>query len=195
MPQLSLFSAQARAERVADLAGLLCGPGQVVRFGGSDTARLSIVLPDATRAPALAAACAAYGVETEQLGTATGATVLRTAFRQDLVALAESWTRGAIKALPASFEVDGPVLRFWALAAGRADRADYTLGLDPHASHTHSALAAAAARAGLQTTMCGPRSGGPALRISGVRRMRRLAELVGPPPTGVHATGWPTHRA
>jgi len=193
VPQLSLFSAQARAERVADLAGLLCGPAQVVRFGASATARLSIVLPQPQRADALTAACDTYGIETELLATATGATVLRTAFRHDLVPLAESWTRGAIKALPASFEVDGAMLRFWALAAGRREHTGYALALDPHASHTHAPLAAALGRLGLQAGLCGVRGGAPALRISGAKRLRRLAELVGPPPAGVDVVEWPAH--
>ncbi|MCU1649444.1 MAG: hypothetical protein JWQ60_593, partial [Pseudonocardia sp.] len=49
--QLSFFSAEASDARLDDLAGLLCGPAQVVRFGASDTARLSIVLADPSRAP------------------------------------------------------------------------------------------------------------------------------------------------
>ncbi|MDQ3663274.1 MAG: hypothetical protein M3353_01245 [Actinomycetota bacterium] len=193
MPQLSLFSADARARELADLAGLLCGPGQIVRFGASDTARLSIVLADPRRASALTAACVAHGLDTELATTPTGATVLRTSFRQDLVALADAWTRGAVKASPVQFELDGPVLRWWALSAGRGDGpAGYTLGLDPHAPNTHTALATATGRLGLSSTRLGVRGGGPALRITGVKRLRRLAELVGPLPDGLACSDWPS---
>jgi hypothetical protein len=185
VPQLSLFSTEARAERVADLGGLLCGPAQLVRFGADATARLSMVLPLPERATALAAACAEYGIDIELLTTPTGTIVLRTAFRHDLVPLADSWTHGAIKAPPASFELDGAMLRFWSLATGRSEPAGYALGLDPHAAHTHAPLAAALARLGLQARRYGVRAGGPALRITGAKRLARLAELLGSPPPGV----------
>ena len=51
--QLSLFGAEAGRPEAADLAGLLAGPGQVVRMGG--TARVSIVVDDRWRAEALVA--------------------------------------------------------------------------------------------------------------------------------------------
>ncbi|MCF7551629.1 hypothetical protein [Pseudonocardia sp. WMMC193] len=37
------------------------------------------------------------------------------------------------------------------------------------------------------------RAAGPALRITGARRMHRLVELVGPPPEGVDAAEWPRY--
>ncbi|MGH3588220.1 MAG: hypothetical protein ACRDQ0_18090, partial [Pseudonocardia sp.] len=121
MSQLSMFSAEARPPQVSDLAGLLCGPGQIARFGAGDQARLSIVLDDPARAPALAAACAATGIPVTTVRTEAGAVALRTAFRCDLVDLARSWMRGAVKAVPAGWQLDGPTLRMWALAAGRPD--------------------------------------------------------------------------
>ena len=150
MSQLSLFSAEARPAALTDLAGLLCGPGQIVRFGAGDQARLSIVLADAERAPAARVALAAAGVAVQAVVTESGATALRTAFRCDLADLARAWTRGAVKAVPSEWQLDGPALRLWALTAGAPDgRGGYLLGLDPHAPQTHQALVAAATRAGL----------------------------------------------
>ena len=148
--QLSLFSADARPAALTDLAGLLCGPGQIVRFGAGDQARLSIVLADAARAPAVRAACAAAGIAAQAVVTESGATAVRTAFRCDLVELARAWTRGAVKTVPAEWQLDGPTLRLWALSAGAPDgRGGYLLALDPHAPQTHQALIAATTRAGM----------------------------------------------
>ena len=189
MPQLSLFSADARPAGVRDLAGLLCGPGQIVRFGAGDQARLSIVLVDAGRVPAVAAACAATGIGVEPVTTASGAVAVRTAFRCDLVRLAAEWTRGAVKAVPAGWQLDGAALRLWALAAGRPDgRGGYLLMLDNHAPDTHFPLVAALTRLGIPPARM---ADGTALRISGTRRVQRLVELVGPVPRGVPEDDWP----
>ena len=187
--QLSLFSAEARPPRTADLAGLLCGPGQIVRFGSGDTARLSIVLPDPARAPAVVAACAAVQVDAERVATESGATAVRTAFRRDLVVLARTWNRGAVKTVPAGMLLDGAVLRVWMLAAGAWDGRAAELLLDPHAPQTHDPLVSALIRAGVAPV----RRGGTAVRITGVRRVRRLVELLGPPPAGVAPDEWPGH--
>jgi hypothetical protein len=186
--QLSLFSAAARPSEPADLAGLLCGPGQIVCFGSGDTARLSIVLPDPARAPAVVAACADAGVPMEQVTTENGTTAVRSAFRRDLVALARAWTCGAVKTVPQGMLLDGALLRLWMVAAGRSDRHGVELLLDPHALQTHGALLAAATRAGISPARS-RRGGG--LRITGIRRLRRLVELVGPPPPGVAPDEWP----
>ena len=186
--QLSLFSAAARPPRTGDLAGLLCGPGQIVRFGSGDTARLSVVLADPRRAPVIVAVCAAVGIDAEPGVTESGATAVRTAFRRDLVGLAQAWTQGAVKTVPAGMLLDGAVLRMWMLAAGHWDGRGVDLLLDPHAPQTHPALIAAATRAGISPARSGR---GAALRITGVRRIRRLLELVGPAPGGVASDEWP----
>ncbi len=190
--QLSFLSAEARDVRRADLAGLLCGPGQLARFGASGTARLSLLLDDPARAAALSAEATARGIPTEVLEVESGSMVLRTAFRRDLVELAAAWTRGAVKAVPEGFGLDGPTLRLWALAAGVPDRrSGYLFGLDPHAPQTHVPLASALTKLGLSVLRLGPRGGGPALRISGVRARRRLVELVGPAPELAVSSCWP----
>lgn len=187
--QLSLFSADARPTRVGDLAGLLCGPGQIVRFGIGDQARLSVVLRDSTRARAVTLACAAAGITVHAVTTEGVTTALRTAFRCDLVNLARGWTRAAGKAVPARFQLDGPVLRLWALAAGWPDeRRGYLLALDPNAPQTHQPLVAAATRAGIAPARVGAET---ALRISGTRRLQRLVELVGPAPPWIATEDWP----
>lgn len=189
--QMSLFSADARPPLHSDLAGLLCGPGQVVGFGAGEQARLSIVLLDPGRAPAVRIALAAAGIAAHAVQTESGSTAVRTAFRCDLVALAREWTRGAVKAVPPGWQLDGAVLRLWALAAGRPDeRGGYLLGLDPHAPQTHDPLVTATTRAGIPPARV---SRGPALRISGTRRVRRLLELVGPPPPGIGEQDWPRY--
>ena len=159
--QLSLFSAGARPPRPGDLAGLLCGPGQIVRFGSGDTARLSVVLADPRRAPVVVAACVAVGIDAEPAVTESGATAVRTAFRRDLVGLAQSWTLGAVKTVPAGMQLDGAVLRVWMVAAGRWDGRGVDLLLDPHAPQTHLALIAAATRAGISPARSGPRDRAP----------------------------------
>jgi hypothetical protein len=186
-----MFSAEARPPQVSDLAGLLCGPGQIARFGAGDQARLSIVLPDPARAPAVAAACAATGITVTTVRTESGATALRTAFRCDLVGLARAWTRGAKKVVPEGWQLDGPALRMWALAAGRPDeRGGYLLALDPHSPETHLSLVAAATRAGIPPARVGQEA---ALRISGTRRIQRLVGLVGPVPPGATTADWPRY--
>ncbi|RCW40191.1 hypothetical protein DFQ14_11271 [Halopolyspora algeriensis] len=192
MGQLSFFSAEARLPRIADLAGILCGPGQAVGFGRGTAARLSVVVADTWRADSLVAACAERGVEAELGRSDEGYPLLRTAFRADLTELAGRWLRGAVKSVPSEFVPDGPVLRLWVLTAGHPDAGGgYSLGLDPHAPDTHAPLASALDRAGLPAKLVGPRGGGPVLRVSGRRRVERLAELVGPVPAGAVGRCWP----
>lgn len=191
MDQLSFYSAEARAARVADLAGLLCGPGQAVGFGRGTAARLSVVVDDAWRAKALVRACAERGVVAEFGSSDAGHPSVRTAFRADLTELAGAWLRGAVKSVPSGFVPDGSALRIWALAAGRPDGNGYLLGLDPHVPETHGPLVTSLGRAGLSAKLLGPRGGGPALRITGRRRLERLVELVGPTPDGAIGRVWP----
>jgi hypothetical protein len=189
---MSFFSVDARPSVVADLAGVLCGPGQAVRFGRGGSARLSVIVADRWRVVALAAECAARGVVAELATSDAGLPLVRTAFRADLAGLAARWTRGAVKAVPAGFVPDGPALRLWAQTAGRPDGRGYLFGLDPHAPDTHEPLATALTMAGLAPVLLGPRAGGPALRLTGRRRLGRLAELVGAVPDGAPPDAWPS---
>ena len=88
MDQLSFFSAEARHPRVADLAGMLCGPGQAVGFGRGTAARLSVVVADDWRARSLVRACEERGVGAELDRSEADHPLVRTAFRADLTELA-----------------------------------------------------------------------------------------------------------
>lgn len=194
MAQLSFFSAEANAPKLTDLAGLLCAHGQTVSFG-TTAARLSVVVDQPWRAEAIARACAERGVETELTTSDEGNPLVRTAFRADLLPLASAWTRGAVKSVPPGLALDGAVLRLWALAAGRWMEGGYLLGLDPHAPDTYEPLGGALARCGLAATTLGVRGGGPGLRVSGRRRLTRLAELVGAHTLATEHGEWPAARA
>ncbi|WP_089301962.1 hypothetical protein [Haloechinothrix alba] len=195
MAQLSFFSAEASAPCVADLAGVLCGHGQIVSFADT-AARLSVVTDDEPwRAGALAEEFAERGIEAEITSSDGGYPLVRTAFRADLLAVAQAWSRGAVKAVPAGFMLDGAALRLWMLACGRRAERGYQLQLDPRAEETHEPLLRRVSAAGLvsasgSANLLGPRAGGPAVRIVGVKRMRRLAELAGRAPVGAEAQ-WP----
>jgi hypothetical protein len=150
-------------------------------------------LPDPVaewRARALRCAFAVRGIDAELDRAADGRPVVRSAYRADLVALAQRWRRGAVKALPPCFELDGPRLRTWVLAAGRPRGGAYLRGLDPQAGHTHEPLLTASRRAGLTAVIGGDRAE-PVIRIAGRRAHRRLAELVGDPPRSVVDGVWP----
>ena len=190
MGQLSFFSAEANAPKVEDLAGLLCCQGQVASFG-STAARLSVVLEDPWRAEAIAVALAERELDAEVTESDEGHPLVRTAFRADLTPLATAWTMGAVKAVPAGLALDGAALRLWALAAGSWSEGGYLLALDPRAPDTYEPLGGALARCGLAATMLGARGGGPGLRVSGLRRLNRLAELVGAAPVAPAQGHWP----
>jgi hypothetical protein len=189
--QLSLFSAQARTVGPADLAGLLCAQGQIHRFGRGTAARVSAVVTDQWRAVEIVRACTERSLPAERGRTEEDHRWVRTAFVAGLVPLASAWTQGAVKAVPSGWQLDGAALRMWVLAAGAPDGRGYLLGLDPHAPGTHAPLAAALAAAGLAATPLGPRAGGPALRVTGRRRISRLAELVGERPQTTPTGLWP----
>ncbi|GLW95526.1 hypothetical protein [Actinokineospora globicatena] len=188
--QMSFFSAEARHPAVADLAGLLCGPGQAVLFARA-TARLVVPVDTPWRMKALVRACAERGIRAEVDTGDDGARCLRTAFRVDLAPLAAAWGGGAGKAVPAGFVPDGAALRMWVATVGHWSDAAYLLPLDPAAPGTHEPLLFALAQCGLPATMHQTDDGGPALRLIGRRRLGRLRELVGAPAATGCAEQWP----
>jgi len=141
----------------------------------------------AWRAHAVRCALRARGVAAGLDRHADGRPVVRSAFRGDLVPLARAWHDAA---LPRGFELDGPRLRLWVLAAGSVDGRAYTLGLGPGAGPRHDALLTASRRAGLDASLVEV-GGAPVLRIVGRRRLGRLVELVGSPPGDLIPGVWP----
>ncbi len=188
--QLSFFSAESVPPSVADLTGVLAGPGQIVVVG--DGARLSVVVDAPWRAVALAELIGEAGLPSEVTRTEEDTPLVRTAVDTRLRALAQAWTRGAVKTVPPQWLPGPRELRAWTLAAGTAEDDRYLLGLDPHAPDTHEPLASAMMRVGIAPTLIGTRGGHPALRITGRRRLSRLVENVGEPPADPEALGqWP----
>ena len=116
---------------------------------------------------------------------------MRTAFRTDLIAMADAWTAEADKAVPAGLALDGAALRLWTLATGRWIDNGYLLGLDPRAPQTHEPLVKALALIGLPAGLLDARAGGPGVRLTGRRRLGRLVELVGRAPTPAAEECWP----
>jgi hypothetical protein len=188
--QLSFFSAESVPPSVADLTGVLAGPGQIVVAG--DGARLSVVVDAQWRAVALAELIGEAGLLSEVTRTEEDTPLVRTAVDARLRVLAQAWTRGAVKTVPPQWLPGPRELRAWTLAAGSAEGDRYLLGLDPHAPDTFEPLASAMMRVGIAPTLIGTRGGHPALRITGRRRLSRLVENVGESPADPEALSqWP----
>ena len=187
--QLSFYSAGARPAGVDDLEGLLCGPGQVVRQG--DAARVSVIVREPWRIGALTAALGALSLDaTTADAHEEGGTAVQTPFDERLLPLALRWSGGGAKRAPLDLLLDGPRLRWWAIAAGHLDPQGYVLKLGEQDEDVWPAVGAALVRAGLPAAQIGPRADGPAYRITGIRRLARLRELVGERPLDVPEDAW-----
>ena len=190
MTQLALDGADGAPPRLEDLAGLLAGPAQGVLRGPA--ARVSVVVTDAWRVDALRAELAALDLGTSTtLALDSAAVAVRTAFSERLHPLAAAWQRGGGKRAPAGLALTGGALRLWCLAAGRATDAGYLLRLGAHDEPVWAPVGSALAAAGVAAVFVGARAEGPAYRVTGRRRLARLAELVGQPPPGVPGDAWP----
>jgi hypothetical protein len=156
------------------------------------TARISIEVDGAWRVHVLIAELALRGLHaTWELATVEGQLVVRTAYATTLAALGVAWLRTAHKRPPAGFHLNGPRLRLWAAAAGGPDQHGYVLRLGASDDGCWEPVGAALAALGLPGVLLGPRAGGPAYRITGRRRLGRLAELVGDRPAAAPPTEWP----
>jgi hypothetical protein len=198
--QLSLFGVEARPPTPFDLEGLLLGPGQVARMGG--TARVSIEVDAAWRALVLRGECALRGLVSSASRVVPPAPdedqgdpavpvqeqkdlfFFGTAYSAVLAPLATRWLGPA----PTRLVLDGRRLRLWAIAAGARDGTQsYLL----RAGSAVEAAGAALAGAGLPAGLLESRADGPAYRIVGRRRLARLAELIGEPPRQAPPDEWP----
>ncbi|MDH6465939.1 hypothetical protein M2302_006141 [Micromonospora sp. A200] len=189
--QLSLFGTEAADPSVADLAGLLAGPGEVGRMGR--TARLSIVVDAAWRVHVLVAELGSRGLAASWEATEDQRYAVRTSYARTLAPLATAWLADAgRKRPPAHFHLNGRRLRLWLAAAGRSDPAGFLLGLGPADQEWWPTVRAALAAVGLPTAVSEPDDGAPAFRIAGRRRLTRLAELVGERPSAAPPEAWPT---
>jgi hypothetical protein len=188
--QLSFFSAEALPPSLDDLEGLLAGPGQVTSSEAG--ARVSVLLSEPWRSLALLDALEQVGLSGEVVAVDGEGLVVRTPYLSALRPLAERWTSGAVKLPPPGLVLDGPRLRWWCLAAGRHDAQGYVLRLGEHDEEAWQALGAALSAAGLAAVYLPDGAGGPAYKVVGVKRLRRLAELVGPPPADAPEGAWPT---
>ncbi|OXM46675.1 hypothetical protein [Amycolatopsis alba] len=185
---ISLFSAEASGPGLADLAGVLCGPGRMTGFGRT-AARLSAVVDEPWRASALARECRRRGADAQVSAAECGRPLVRTPFRVDLLPLEQRWTRGEGKVLPDGFRLDGAMLRMWALAAGSPQGNGYLLALDPEAPETYEPLIAALAQLGVPAKA---QKGEEALlRVTGRRRLAHVLELIGDAPAGAEPA-WPS---
>lgn len=167
------------------LEGLLAGPASMVRRG--EAARISVVIPAAAGDPTwrienLRSEFAALELSSEITTTVGGQAVVRTEFAPSLLRLASQWARGATKAPPPSFALDGPKLRLWAIAAGHSEAGSYQFGLAEHDTAMRGAVEKALRAAGLTVTLVGHRAGGPAFRCTGRKRLDAVRTLIGPPP-------------
>jgi hypothetical protein len=202
--QPSLFGVEASDPIPEDLAGLLAGPGELHRMGG--TARVGVAVDAGWRVHALVAEFALRGLPAswEPAGERF---LVRTAYTTRLLPLARAWRDGP----PAGLHLAGPALRLWVAAAGAPSEDGYLLGLGSSDQASWPAVGAALSAAGLAAALVVPGAGapgsgagsgagrgtggagadGPAYRITGRRRLARLAELVGDPPGPAPAGVWP----
>jgi hypothetical protein len=188
--QLSLFGIEATAPGPDDLAGLLAGPGQVVRMGG--TARVSVVVEERWRAIVLVTEMRDRGLAATCVQTVDENLGVRTPYSTALAPLAAAWLRGALKVPPAGFALEGRRLRLWMAAAGRREDKDVVLRLGRCTDGTDKVMQRALAAVGLSAeVLSGAARVGPSLRISGRRRLARLAELIGDPPAAAPEDAWP----
>jgi hypothetical protein len=193
MTQFSLFGAEVAEPVLDDLGGVLLAGGHWVRSAG--TARLSVVVADRWRADALVEEFAQRGVAEPGEGAtvpAEGGWGVRTAFTVQLEPHAAAWTRGANEGPPAGFELTAAGLRLWTIAVGRHDDAGYLLATAEPDDAVHRAGGAQLSRLGVAAASIVQR-GGPGWRVTSLKRVRRLAELVGAAPDGA-GTDWPQAR-
>jgi hypothetical protein len=207
--QFSLFGAAAAEPSLDDLDGVLLAGGRWVRSAG--TARLSVVVAHRWRADALAAEFKLRGAGSAGSAGSTGGAgspdsagsagsaggtggadpivpaedgfSVRTAFVPDLAGYAARWARGANEGAPPDLRLTAGGLRLWALAAGSRDEVGFLFASGRAHPTLHLAAGAQLSRLGLAAVSLTQRPG-PGWRITSVKRIHRLAELLGEAPPG-----------
>ncbi|MFI5934886.1 hypothetical protein [Actinoplanes sp. NPDC051494] len=214
--QLSVFGVEAVDPSLADLLGLLAGPGALGRMGG--TARVSVRVDAAWRVHVLVQELVSRGlvvswhpvpenpreeavaeltsvpVDEEVDDEPSPAPVAVPVETEPPVAFEvrtaySSRLNGLARAWPppsGKLFLNGSRLRLWVAASGTPHPHGYALGLDPDAS-LDKAVDAALGRVGLPGVV----QGGRTYVIAGRRRLARLAELVGDRPEAAPARLWP----
>ena len=187
--QFSLFGAEAADPLVEDLDGLLLAGGDWVRTDGGAAARLSVLVAHPWRAEALQSELFDRGLASDTV-TAPGELIaVRTEVTARLGPHAQRWTRGAALRPPADLALTASGLRLWAIAAGRAEEAGFLLRMADPDGALHRVAGAQLARLGVTAVEVGSRAG-TGWRVTSVKRLRRLAELIGAPPAGC-GPDWP----
>lgn len=193
--QPSLFGVDVTDPAPRDLAGLLAGPGQLSRMGG--TARVSVAVDAAWRVHALVGEFLRRQVPATWEATDDGGFMVRSAYTVRLVPLVREWSDGSDqgrKRAPVPLHLNGPALRLWAAAAGAPTGDGYVLRLGAADEACWPVVGAALQAAGVAPALLAPGAGdgaAPAYRITGRRRLARLAELVGDPPPTAPVGAWP----
>jgi hypothetical protein len=187
--QFSLFGAEAAEPDLADLGGLILAGGDWVSAERATKARLSILVADDWRRVALADELALRGLDSDSVAVPGGLTAVRTEFSSALAADAARWRPGASLRVPEGLALSVSGLRLWAIAAGHRDDAGYLLATHGDGSVLHRAAGAQLSRLSVAAVDVGSR-GGPGWRVTSVKRLRRLAELLGVPPPG-SGPDWP----
>ncbi|MFB9237025.1 hypothetical protein ACFFWC_15920 [Plantactinospora siamensis] len=188
VPQPSLFGVAAVEPSIADLAGLLAGPGQLDRMGG--TVRVSVLVDDPWRVHVLMAELDRRGL-VASWSRADHRYGVRTSYTVGLAALGRGWLAGGTKRPPAGFHLDGPRLRLWTAAAGEPDGDGFVLRLGAADTAWWPLVGGALAAVGLPADLVPAGAAGPAYRIEGRRGTARLAELVGERPPAAPPGRWP----
>ncbi len=187
--QLSLFGAEAAEPRLEDLDGLLLAGGDWVRTERGAAARLSVLVDQDWRAAALRAELGDRGMSSDTAPAPGELMAVRTEITERLSPHAGRWTKGASLRPPVDLTLSASGLRLWAIAAGRTDEAGYLLAMADPDDALRRAAGAQLAKLGVAAVDVGSRIG-PGWRVTSVKRLRRLAELIGSPPAGC-GRDWP----
>lgn len=189
--QLSLFGADGGPPDPADLAGLLCGRGQI-STGANLAAQIAVPVDHPWRAAALVVECARRGLAATSVSSVDEHTFVRTA-HTPLLAPLLAWMVGPVKRAPKGLVLGGHALRLWAISGGRFESATaYSLPVDGVDDAHWEAVGAALALVGLGAQLVSPRGHtGASYRIVGTRRLGRLAEMIGEPPKQAPLAAWP----